>query len=129
MAYALDNLGYVALHQNNPQQAGALFRESLAFAWTLKFKRGITTSLMGLATVAAEMRRAERAAQLMGAAQAFIESAENQFKPLDLRAFEPPMDLTHAQLEDSAFDAAWSAGYAMPLDEVIEYASSEEMVN
>ena len=125
IASVLHNLGYVALHQGDHEWAATMFRKSLALHRELGNKDGIGESLAGLAGVAAGQRQLEWAAQLLGAADALFTAIGMSLAPSDQLEYDRTIDLVRIQLDEPAWTAAWKAGRAMALDQVVTYALGE----
>jgi len=132
IAWSLQNLGHLAQRQGDSLQAAALFEESLKLFAELGNKMGIAECLEGLASVAAgegqaadKGHRAERAAQLFGAAEALREAASTPLPPY--RRAEVDRDLTaaKAQIDEEAFGRAWAAGRSMTMERAVGYALEE----
>jgi non-specific serine/threonine protein kinase len=122
----------LAQRQGDSLQAAALFEESLKLFAELGNKMGIAECLEGLAGVAAGDRtstrrelRAERAAQLFGAAEALREAATTPLPPYRRADVDRDLAAARAQLDDAAFDAAWEAGRAMTMERAVGYALEE----
>jgi hypothetical protein len=81
-------------------------------------------NLRGLASVAAEQGRAERAARLFGAEHLVRESIGLVFPPGKRVAHERTVAATHAAVGGEAFTAAWAKGEAMTTEQAVEYALS-----
>ncbi len=137
IAWSLQNLGHLAQHQGEYRQAAALFEESLTLFLELGNKIGVAECLEGLASVAAAERqpgggrhaakggRAERAAQLFGAAEALREVASTPLPPYQRADYNRNIAAVRAQLDEAAFAAAWAEGRAMTMEQVVVYALEE----
>jgi non-specific serine/threonine protein kinase len=81
----------------------------------------IAYSLEGFAGLAAAQQQPERAARLLGAADAEREAAHAPHVGMD-HYYERFIAVTRRQLSDTAFDTAWAGGRAMTRREAIDYA-------
>jgi hypothetical protein len=81
--------------------------------------------LEGLAAVAAELGQGQKAARLLGAAQALRRSIGAAVKPSEHEHYERYLDIARAQVSRDAFEAAWAEGRDMALEEVISYALAD----
>jgi hypothetical protein len=122
----------LAQRQGDSLQAAALFEESLKLFAELGNKMGIAECLEGLASVAAgegqaadKGHRAERAAQLFGAAEALREAASTPLPPYRRAEVDRDLAAARARLDNAAFDAAWGAGRAMTMERAVGYALEE----
>ncbi len=82
----------------------------------------------GLAAFAASEGRVVRAARLWGTAEALLEKIEATVYPYasDRSHYQREVDAARSQPEATAWEAAWSEGRAMTLEEAIEYALFDE---
>jgi predicted ATPase/DNA-binding SARP family transcriptional activator len=117
-----NNLGFVAQYQGDYKQAAAFFHESLLLFQKHEWKRGIFCSLEGLAGVARGKGRMERAARLFGAAEALHTAIGTRLDYADQIQHDRNVIAVRAQLDETTFNAAWTAGRSMTLEEAIDYA-------
>ena len=124
--FALRFLGLLARQRRELEQARTNYREALILAREFGDRSCMMYELAGLAYVAADLNHAERAARLLAAV-----SRLHELMGVTLSAtsgaggFEQSVTALRALLGDSAFDAAWSEGSAMSLDEAVVYACDE----
>jgi DNA-binding NarL/FixJ family response regulator len=78
----------------------------------------------GLSGVAASQGHPERAARLMGAAEALLETIGARLDPADFVEYTRKVSDVRDLLGTSAFSAAWSAGRAMPVEQAIASSSN-----
>jgi non-specific serine/threonine protein kinase len=122
MAATLRGLGDVAHRQGEHASAAALYAESLAIAVRLGVKRYIAECLEGLAAVACALDRPERAAQLLGAADA-LRAAINAPRPPSRQALHDEAALaSRAALGEVPFAVALEDGRATALEEAVARA-------
>jgi predicted ATPase/DNA-binding CsgD family transcriptional regulator/DNA-binding XRE family transcriptional regulator len=114
--------GHTLLHQNKVAHAAALFRESLAVMNTSGRQSSVAECLAGLATVARMLHWPERAARLLGAATAYFDSLNHHLELVDRPNYDHTLATVRAQLPAPAFDAAWSEGQAMTMEQAISEA-------
>jgi DNA-binding CsgD family transcriptional regulator len=124
----LPALGIVTLVNRDFEEAEKLFDEGLAWERRLKYKTLIFFHLMGLAAVATHRDHLRRAAQLYGASEALREATGLSPKPFGRIAYdyEGYLAKVRAGLDEPDFDATWSEGRAMSLEQTIGYALSAE---
>jgi ATP/maltotriose-dependent transcriptional regulator MalT len=122
-AHSLFTLAAIARHRGDTTRASALYRESLSAAWTEHDQRLLVRPLDSLAILAAEGDQPERAAQLFGAAARLHELLGTLLDPTDQPRHERAVVGTRARLGDLGFEAAWSSGRAMPLEQAVAEAS------
>ena len=128
VALCLPSLGHLMLVFRDFGEAERLFEEGLAVERRLKYKTVIFFHLIGLAAVATHRDHLRRAAKLYGASEALREAAGLSLKPLAKHAYdyEGYLATVRAGLGEPDFDAAWSEGRTMSLDQAIEYALSAD---
>ncbi|HEX5504771.1 MAG TPA: tetratricopeptide repeat protein, partial [Thermomicrobiales bacterium] len=117
IALTLESLGAMALRRGEADRATALYRESLAVCRASGDTPGIATDLDDLAAVAESRDQHARAARLRGAADA-ARATIGAARPAPGRAAAG----ARAALGEAAWAAAFAAGRALPLAEVIAYA-------
>lgn len=128
IAQSLMAMGFAELALGDHEGAAASFEEALRLLRTRGDQIGVSFSLLGLAGVASEQLKPERAARLWGAAEALRETVGLRFSPSDRSHLNYENRLTAARslLGDEAFAAAWTEGRATSLEEAIEYALAAE---
>lgn len=60
--------------------------------------------------------------QLFGATQALLNANTLHLDPEDDRVFANNLRAVRAQLDETAFDAAWTTGCTMPLEQALDLA-------
>jgi DNA-binding CsgD family transcriptional regulator len=118
-ASMLGTLGRALLAYGNDERAAGVLGEGLVLSRELGNKWYTITTLEGLAGVAATRGQAERAARLFGAVDGFVEDSGLALHPYDRATNRRYADALRTQLGEGLFGAAWDAGRAMPLEQVI----------
>ncbi len=122
IANSLQSLGLLLLAQGHHERAITFFKEGGSQSLAVGDRALCAGCLEGLASTAAILGKPERAARLFGATKAARESIHYP-RSLNLqKLFEPFEAMTHAQLGETAFAAAWAEGRAMTMEQAIEYA-------
>jgi len=131
-AIALGSLGWAALRQHDFSRAREMLGESLSIRMAIDDKGGVAWCLEKLAELltleaqalsAAHRRRGlEKAVRLLGAADNIRAPLNSVIDRADRPAYNHLLDSLRAALGIVAFDAQWSAGYLLPLREVVELA-------
>jgi DNA-binding CsgD family transcriptional regulator len=119
---ALGNLGLVALSRGEAVQAAAYLMESLVSNRELGRKRGLVDDLAGCASVACLQGQPSRAARLFGAAAALSERLGTVLELTKRLIHDRDVAATRTTLGAAAFDAAYAAGHALPLDQALAEA-------
>ncbi len=118
----LYNLGLLALHQNNYSEALRYFTESFKSARSINEKTGARDLFMGLAAVASGTNQPERAAKLLGAAQAMFDTPDNLFSVFDRAELDRHIQIAQDQLGRDVFEILLDEGRKMTMSQVITYA-------
>jgi len=125
-AYALRGLGHVERSRGQYVRAEAHLRESLTWLRPLRDIRCTPLTLEGLACITIGAGWAERAARLLGAAQAMQEKTGTPSPPSAMADYERTVADARAALGEERFATVWAAGAALSLDEAIACALSTD---
>jgi predicted ATPase/DNA-binding CsgD family transcriptional regulator len=123
---ALHNLGHTAVAQARTRRAIEPLRESLDMSWRSGIRMGIVGSLAGLGAVAAAQGQSERAARILGAAEFARATTGFAMLPMDRETYDRAIAAARRELSVEAFEACWSEGRAMSLEEIVAYAMRDE---
>jgi hypothetical protein len=104
--------------------AQSYFAESLAAFCRVPYPEGIADALSGLAALALRERRWELSARLFGAAAGIRARVGDHLLTTDRDDHAEQLDELHAQLGETTFAVAWSAGQATPLEQLLAMAVS-----
>ena len=121
-ARSLGYLGLAALADGDAQRGEALYVQSLAVFEALEEPKGIADALTGLAMAAVIRGLPVRAAQLGGAAERLRESFAGRALPVERRLAQIELARAKNQVGDVDWDAAWTSGRALRVDEAIAVA-------
>ena len=122
---ALHSCGWNSLGLNDAGNAQAQFRDALALAARLGWKRGIASIAAGLAASVVASHEEQHAAQLAGAAASLFEELGAGFDD-ELQEQIHERSIAHAKftLGDEAFATAWARGAAMTPEEIVAFAQT-----
>jgi non-specific serine/threonine protein kinase len=123
---SLRYLGDLARDGGDHQQAVSAYRESLGIARGHGNRRFLAETLESIAGVAAARGDPERAARLYGAAAALRRQIDAPVEGWERPVYERGVELARAGLSAEAFEAAWSAGSALPFADIIAEALAEQ---
>jgi len=127
IASSILQAGIVAFKQRDLEEASTLLKESLANYRDIRAPWGMSFPLTGLVAVAAKQGYAERAAHLAGAEHALRATIGNVMTHRHrIEEYQEALATARQALSESAFDAAWSKGMSMTLEQAVEYALSAE---
>lgn len=122
IATALGNLGLVAYLQADYASARPLLKETLTMVQKLGDKEDSAYFLEVFAALIAAEGKPEQAARLYGAAEALREAIGAPLHPSDSLRYERDVAAARAQLDETAWTAAWAAGRRMSTEEAVAYA-------
>ena len=127
IATLLTNLGMAAQDQGDCEHAAALYTESLTLYRQAGDTFDVAECLEGLAGVAYARERSERAAWLYAAAAVLRDTIDAPLTPIERGTRDRTVTAVRTTLGEEAFAAAWIAGQASPLEQVIMYALEESV--
>jgi len=116
------NLAHAAARQGRLAQARARFRESIHRFAEARITIGVAYCMEGLASLALAENQPERAARLLGWADALREAIGDPRPPVEQRAVGGNLAIIHARLDDAAFAAAYAEGQRLTMEQVIAYS-------
>ena len=117
-------LGRIKAFQGDFTAALAYHGESLTRARELNSYWYIADNLEGMAGVATAQGERVWAAHLWGAAESLRERCGVPLTPFERVGYEPAVAAARTQLGAEAFEAAWTEGRSMTLDQVLSRARS-----
>jgi ATP/maltotriose-dependent transcriptional regulator MalT len=115
----LGSQGLISFIQGDYAAARPLLEESLKISRSLNYHYDTATSLEGLAAVVAAQGEPVRAVRFMSAAQALREAIGTPLPSLIQALHEFTIASVHTQLDEQAFDAAWTEGCAMTPEQLL----------
>jgi non-specific serine/threonine protein kinase len=122
-------LGYLALLQGDLPRARANWEQSLQHFHKANVPVGVAFSLEGLTSLAVQQGQLTRAARLLAWADATREAIRDIRPPVEQADVDRDLAIIRGQLDDATFQAERAIGRVMTMDEAIEYALNEEVVN
>jgi len=123
IAFSLEAAGTSARDRGDRRTAAILFGESLALVADGRDVGTLGNCIRSIGAIAAAEHQPEQAARLFGAAEALYERhGIGEQPPAEQVLRERDYALAREQLPVGAFDAIWSAGRTMPIDEAIAEA-------
>ena len=125
IASSLGYMASVACEQRDYAQARVLLAESLTIARELGNLQEISYALDGFADIACNVGQEERSVRLWGAAAALRESFGCVPPMLDSERAERNQRAVEERLGKANFEAAWTQGRAMTLEQAVSYALTQ----
>jgi non-specific serine/threonine protein kinase len=126
LGYALYGLGAGGLASGRFEQARTSILESLQTRWSLADRLGIAKCLEALSRIAAQAGAYERAARLLGAAEALREQAGGALFFRDDADRELVVKVATAALGEAGCAAARATGRGLSLAEAVRYAAGDD---
>jgi len=121
IAGTLADLGTLAREEGNYPAASSLYRESIKIFQALDHKRGIARLLECFACSAAKVQiEAGRSLRLAGAAAALRQNIGAPLTPAEQAKLEAGLRPARQALTNTASEAAWLEGWALPVEKAIE---------
>jgi hypothetical protein len=117
-------LGSIHRARGEYDRAGEILRESIALRAKTGNWRYVPNTFEELAAIAAATGGPERAARLLGAAEALRVAHGTPLTPADRLAVDTATLAARAALGDEAFETARAAGRALTLEEAVAQALS-----
>lgn len=118
LCYGLYHLGVFLRDQGEPDVAYSRLIESLQRWVKMRFRPGIVMALEAVASVVAVLEGALPAATLWGVVQRLREEWQLPMTPQDRQGYAPLVAAARAATADkAAFDAAWSEGRGLSLEQ------------
>jgi predicted ATPase/serine/threonine protein kinase len=126
-AGTLADLGTLAREDGNYPAASSLYRESIKIFQELDHKRGIARLLECFASSAAKVQlEAGRSLRLAGAAAALRQNIGAPLTPAEQAKLEAGLHPARQALTNTAGEAAWLEGWALPVEKAIEEVLTPE---
>jgi predicted ATPase/class 3 adenylate cyclase/DNA-binding CsgD family transcriptional regulator len=121
----LDSLAAAQLGVGDKEAASAGFKEALSSYRSLHFHRGVITCLQGLSRVASADGDDEPAVRLAAAASRMSRDLSLMDDAWASRFTEESLRRSQSKLGKRQSDDAWKLGWAMTMDQAIDYALGE----
>jgi predicted ATPase/class 3 adenylate cyclase len=119
------NLGWVARQQDDPAGAVSRFETGLRQSRRAGERPGLAYASLGLACAAADLGDWQRAAELHGVAQAFLDRLTEPWQDLEETYRRDSLAKVRAALGGDEFDRAYSRGAALSFDDAFSLATAE----
>jgi predicted ATPase/class 3 adenylate cyclase len=119
------NLGWVARLENDPAEAVSRFRAGLWQSRRTGERMGLAYASLGLACAAADLGGWQRAAELHGVAQSFLDRMTEPWQDLEDGYRRDSMAKARAALGGDEFDRAYSRGSGLSFDDGFSLAMTD----
>ena len=125
LARSLTDLGQIDGEQRNHAAASAEYHEALEMFARLRHRRGMARVLEGLACLALARGNPARALKLAGAAAHLRQSIGAPLPPSEQARLHEALEPAWASLNEAGGKDAWSEGYALGMEQAIQYSLEE----
>jgi tetratricopeptide (TPR) repeat protein len=123
--FSRSHLGYLALQQGKITEAHEIFRDTARSFFDDKNEIGVIFNLEGIAGLSVAVGKHERAARLIGWADALRERIGDPRQALEQANVDKIIAACIAKMGEAAFSDAYHTGPKMTLDEAVAYALRE----
>jgi tetratricopeptide (TPR) repeat protein len=124
IAAGLGNLGDLALMEGNYAAARTQYAESLTLMRELGNKLSITNCLVGWANLAQATGQVARATKLCGSVEASLQAIAAHLLSPEREMVERTVAALRAQIDEATFNALWTEGRAMSMEQAVAFALS-----
>ena len=118
MAHAVRQIG-------NFEEALALYRETIREWQEIGHRGAVAHQLECFAFIAKALEQPERAAKLLGAAEALREVSSSPMTPQERAEFEREVADLRAGMDEASFTSNWAQGRSMTMEQAVEMARTE----
>ena len=118
-------LGAIAIREGDYARAKAWYSECLLLDLRLGVTNQIPECLIGFAGIALAETRFQRAAQLVGAVEAWVEARPGPLEHIDQAELEQLTEVLHTELGGEKFEELANEGRQMTMEQAIELAVEE----
>jgi len=115
-------MGHLFRKQGRYAEAAAVYRETIYTFQDLGQRAAVAHELECFAYMAAAQGQNERAARLLGAAEALRELTKSDMTAMERRDYEPAVSGLRAHMDRAALAKAWAEGRAMEMKQAIAFA-------
>jgi tetratricopeptide (TPR) repeat protein len=119
---ARSEMGHLLRIQGRYTEAAELYRETIQVYQEMGEQAAVAHELECFAFIAAAQSQKERAACLLGAAEALRESLNTDMTPIERREYEKIVADLNATTEDEVFKRGWSRGSEFTVEQAIQLA-------
>jgi predicted ATPase/DNA-binding XRE family transcriptional regulator len=123
---ALNAVGQVALARGDAVAAGRCYIESAELSTAIRDGMGVAQALSGLTGVALLAGHPDRATRWLAAARAYLDGVGAKTIGND-EQYGRALSIARTSLSESQFDAAWTAGKVLPIEQATAEAVGEAM--
>jgi tetratricopeptide (TPR) repeat protein len=120
--HAAELLGRVRVAEGDLAAVDTLLVESVTANQQNGATGCMTHTLEAYARLALAQQKVERAARLLGAAEAVAETYQVALFPTERTLYDRTVAAVHATIDDPAFTTAWNEGRTMSLEQAVAYA-------
>ena len=123
---AINELGQIALQQDDLELAGTLLRECLPIVHNMHNLVRFPYVIMGLAGLASRLQANERVARLFGVLDHYCRGLAYALAPIERTQFEADQEAARAALGEARFRQSFEAGREMSVEQALAYAEKSD---
>lgn len=116
------DLAHALRYEGNFDQAIPAYQETIREWQRIGHRAAIAHQLECLAFIAKALEQVERAAKLLGAAEALRQRIEIDMNPVEHEEYKKEEADLRANMDEKEFASLWAEGRSMTMDEAIEFA-------
>ena len=116
------NRGILALKQQEVARASDLLVEAIVAFKEMDDREYTIMAMEGLAAVAQEQHRWDRAVRLLSATESLRQATGVARRPVDQQDFDACLTGVRSQLDEASYEAAWAEGGTMSFEQAAAYA-------
>jgi predicted ATPase/class 3 adenylate cyclase len=117
------NMGWVLRQDNDPDGALSSFAAALRLSRRIGDRTGIGYASLGLACLAADAGDWQRAAEVHGVAQAFLDRSGEPWEELEARYRQDSLARVRTHLGQEQFERDYAKGMSVSFDQALDLAS------
>jgi hypothetical protein len=125
IVFMYNNLTFIALHESEAGRARDLGRQGLQLARTINNRLQLATALALLAGAIGALGQPQQAARLLGASERTLERLGAFHQPNDKREIDSIIAAVRTQLDEATFQATWTQGRELTLEQAVAQALDE----
>jgi hypothetical protein len=117
--------GHMERYEGNIDQAEQVYRETILVWQKIGHRAAVANQLEFFAFIAIAHKQDERAARLLGAAEALREKIKIQMSPFERIEYDKQVSDLRGRMPEKAFSTWWAEGRRMPMEQAVTFATTD----
>jgi predicted ATPase len=117
--------GHMERYEGNIDQAEQVYRETILVWQKIGHRAAVANQLEFFAFIALAHGQDERAARLLGAAEALREKIKIQMSPFERIEYDKQVSDLRGRMPEKAFSSLWAEGRRMPMEQAVTFATTD----